>query len=271
MFHASFVPLSGVLPYPTDLYFSGSTDGTLNLPSTPFLPNAPAINALDGFSTVATATARFSAPINPATISAQTVIMLRVSVDNATKATLPPVAPLVYGTDYTARVATTTDSGGATLEIVPLKPLAPSTGPTNVGYLVILTNGLQDTAGNAATPDRDYLAIKTAQTTDPQTTCATITNASLNGICRLTGAHLAIAGAVGVPPENVVLTFSFSTQATADTMGIAAQLAAPGSIGSRRPPFSLSALGIPTTPPLRSPIFTSGRSRFRITSIPPRR
>ena len=29
----SFRPTSGVLPFPTDLYFNGSTDGTLNLPS----------------------------------------------------------------------------------------------------------------------------------------------------------------------------------------------------------------------------------------------
>src|SRR5215831_947029 len=28
---ALFQPLQGVLPYPTDLYFSGSTDGTLNI------------------------------------------------------------------------------------------------------------------------------------------------------------------------------------------------------------------------------------------------
>ena len=54
VFHASFIPASGVLPYPTDLYFNGSTDGTLNLPVTPFLPNAAAINALDGYSTNAT-------------------------------------------------------------------------------------------------------------------------------------------------------------------------------------------------------------------------
>ena len=35
-FHANFVPASGVLPYPTDLYFSGSTDGTLNWPCDAF-------------------------------------------------------------------------------------------------------------------------------------------------------------------------------------------------------------------------------------------
>src|SRR6187401_67022 len=80
VFHANFVPLSGVLPYPTDLYFSGSTDGTLNSPVTPFLPNAAAINALDGYSTNASATARFSAPIDPATVSGATVFMLEVDV-----------------------------------------------------------------------------------------------------------------------------------------------------------------------------------------------
>ena len=78
----------------------------------------------------------------------------------------------MYGTDYTARVAPTIDSGGATLEILPLKPLTPSTGATNVGYLIILTNGLQDTSGNAATPDRDYLTIMHALPT-----CAAITEA----------------------------------------------------------------------------------------------
>jgi hypothetical protein len=57
-----------------------------------------------------------------------------VDVDNATKATIGFRRALAYGTDYTARVATTFDSGGATLEIVPLKPLTPSTGATNVGY-----------------------------------------------------------------------------------------------------------------------------------------
>ena len=208
VFKANFVPLAGVLPFPTDLYFNGSTDGTLNIPSTPFLPNAAALNALDGYSTVAPATARFSAPINAATISPATVIMLEVDVSNTTKATVGFRRALAYGTDYSARVATTIDSGGATLEILPLRPLTPSTGATNVGYLIILTNGLQDVNGNAATPDADYVRIKSALPS-----CAAITSPSLNGICLLTGAHLAIAGAVGVPPASVVLTFSFSTQA----------------------------------------------------------
>lgn len=243
VFHASFVPLSGVLPYPTDFYFSGSTDGTLNSPVTPFLPNAAAINALDGYSTNASATARFSAPIDATTISPATVIMLEVTVDNATKATVGVRRPLAFGTDFTARVATTVDSGGKTLEIVPLKPLTPSTGATNVGYLVILTNGLRDTSGNAATGDRDYLTIQGALPT-----CATLTG-SMNGICLLTGAHLAIANAIGVSPANVVLTFSFSTQSTADTMNYASAIAQPGPIGVVATGLNLSMLN-PALPPI---------------------
>ena len=51
---------AGVLPYPSDLYFAGSTDGTLNIqPPDAAEPNQAAINALDGFSTTAVIRERF--------------------------------------------------------------------------------------------------------------------------------------------------------------------------------------------------------------------
>ncbi len=169
--------------------------------------------------------------------------MIEVTIDNATKATIGVRGVRVYGTDYTARVAPTTDSNGSTLEIVPLRPLTPSTGATNVGYLIVLTNGLQDMSGNAATPDADYLAIKNAQPT-----CASITNASLNGICLLTGAQLQIAGAVGVPAANIVLSFSFSTESTRDSSNIAAALAVPTAIVANFTGLNLSALSASLPP-----------------------
>jgi hypothetical protein len=172
------------------------------------------------------------------------VIFLEVDVDNATKATVGFRRALVYGTDYSARVAPTTDSGGATLEIVPLKPLTPSTGATNVGYLVILTNGLQDTSGNVATPDRDYVSIK-----DAQPTCAALTG-TLNGICLLTGAHLAIASAVGVPAANVVLTYSFSTQSTADVMAAAVATVPDAVIGAQFTGLNVQQLNPAVLPPI---------------------
>jgi len=41
---ALFQPLQGVLPYPTDLYFSGSTDGTLNIQPANALMPRPMVN-----------------------------------------------------------------------------------------------------------------------------------------------------------------------------------------------------------------------------------
>ena len=155
----NFAPLSGVLPYPTDLYFSGSTDGTLNSPVTPFLPNAATINALDGFSTVASCDrAILGADRSGDHLARDRASCSRWTIDNATKATIGVRARArLRHRLHGARVAPTIDSGGSTLEIVPLKPLTPSTGATNVGYLVILTSGLATPSGNAATPDADYL------------------------------------------------------------------------------------------------------------------
>jgi len=216
-FRALFVPLGGILPYPTDLYFSGTADGTLNLPASAFNPNIGAVNGLDGFSTTATITARFSAPIDPASLSGASVKVIQVNIDNATKATTGVVRPLVYGVDYSASVSTELGANNSTLEITPLKPLVPSTGATNNGYLVLLTSAIKDTSGHAAGSDRDYQSFK-----DAQPSCAAIANTTLNAICRLTGAHLAIAGALGVPANTVAASFSFSTQSISDTLSVVA-------------------------------------------------
>lgn len=221
-FRALFVPLGGILPYPTDLYFSGTTDGTLNLPASAFNPNIATVNALDGFSTTATITTRFSSPIDPASLSGASVKMIQVNIDNATKATIGVVRPLVYGVDYSASVSTELGSNSSTLEITPLRPLVASTGGTNNGYLVLLTSAVKDTTGNAAGSDRDYQSFK-----DAQPSCAAITNSTLNAICRLTGAHLAIASALGVPANTVAASFSFSTQSVNDTLlAVAGRVAA---------------------------------------------
>ena len=242
-FHANFVPASGVLPYPIDLYFSGSTDGTLNSPVTPFLPNAATINALDGFSTVASSTVRFSAPINAATISGTTVRMFEVLIDNANKSTTDVVRELVYDVEFTARVSPAIDSGGATLEIVPLRPLLPSTGIINRGYLVALTSGLLDADGNAATPDRDYLTIMSGVVAQP--TCSTIPAGTLNGVCLLVASQFQQLGLNGVSPAGFILTYTFSTQSTADTIGYATALAQPTPIVAVDTNFDLATLGIP--------------------------
>ncbi|MEA3182248.1 MAG: hypothetical protein QOI59_5771 [Gammaproteobacteria bacterium] len=218
---ALFQPLQGILPYPTDLYFSGSTDGTLNIqPENALMPNQAAINALDGFSTTAVIRARFGGALNPASFTPQSVVVLQVTIDNQTKATTGVVQPLTFGIDYTVGVGTESGVGNTILEIRPTHPLVPSTGASNNGYLVFLTKAITDASGHAATADTDYNNIKAALPT-----CAAITDTSLHGICQLTGAHLQIAQAIGLNPADVVLSFSFSTQSIADTLAVIEQTA----------------------------------------------
>jgi pimeloyl-ACP methyl ester carboxylesterase len=248
---ALFQPAAGVLPYPTDLYFAGSTDGTLNIqPANALLPNQAAVNALDGFSTTAVIRERFGGALNPASFTAASVIVVPVTTDNETKATTGVLgAPLTIGTDFTAALATDALVGPTILEITPQHPLMPSTCisggaflgancKTGTGYLVILTNGITDTSGNPAVPDVDYAAIKSALAGGP--TCPSITDPTLNGICQLTGAHLQIAQALHLNPANIVLTFSFTTESTTDTLELLSATTRPSTL-------KLNATGLPTS------------------------
>ena len=221
---ALFQPLQGVLPYPTDIYFRGSTDGTLNIqPANALMPLQASVNQLDGFSTNAVIRTRFASPLALTSLNATTVYVAQVVLDSATRAPIleKGAQPLVLGTDFSVGLASDVGVGSTILEIRPLKPLVPSAGPgiTNVGYLVVLTNGIKTAGGTPAVPDADYASFKTAL----PSSCATITDSSLNLLCKLTGAQLSLAKAkLLVDPADVVLSFSFSTQATRDTMNVLA-------------------------------------------------
>ena len=223
-----FRPTSGVLPFPIDLYFSGTTDGTLNLPSSvsALTPHFAALNALDGFSTTADIALRFSGAVEAATLESN-VRVVQVEIDNATKATVGVLGILQPDVDYSIGVSPDIDSGGSTVLIRPLRPLVASTGATNNGYLVLVTDGVSSSTGVAATPDAEYLTVRTAAIADltggvSPPTCESISNATLNGVCRLTYAHLAIGsqlpGPLVVDPTSVVASWSFSTVATRDTL-----------------------------------------------------
>jgi len=251
---ALFHVAAGVLPYPTDLYFAGSTDGTINIqPANALIPNQAAVNALDGFSTNAVIRERFGGPLNPASLTPASVIVMPVITDNETKATIgvpTGATPLVLGKDFSAAPATDAEVGPTILEITPLHPLAPSTCisgglflgancKTGNGYLVILTDGITDASGNAAMPDTDYANIKAALASGGPT-CPSITDPTLNGVCQLTGAQLQIAQDLHLDPAHIVLTFSFTTESTADTLELL-------SATTQQQPLTLNATGLPTS------------------------
>lgn len=242
-FTALFAPTAAVpvLPFPSDLFFLGSTDGTLNIPATalapPFILTGPSLNTLDGFSTTAPMSTNFSQPINGLSLGGSAVRMVELYLSNTTKAPaqgaeLPPgvTSPvrrvLSYGADYTASVSADFDSGGKVLKINPVKALTPSTGGINIGYLVIITNAVKDTSGRSAQPSDVYAAFKAAPAD-----CSTITDPTGNALCRLTKAQLAIGQAVGVNPADVVLSWSFTTQSVDDSFQALAQIVQPQAIG----------------------------------------
>jgi hypothetical protein len=243
---ALFQPAQGIFPFPNDLYFSGSTDGTINIqPANALIPNQVGLNALDGWSTTAPIRVRFASALDATSFNAANVRVYQVTT-GANKAVSGFTRALVLGTDYSVGLATDALVGNTVLEIRPLVPLVPSAGqsPNGVGYLVLLTNTIRMADGSLATADRDYATIKTtlfpAGATSPAAAnCATLPNAPMQGACGFTASHLAVAGATGVPQASVILSFHFSTQSTRDVLNVVgAQIftAAPPAIAVNAPP-----------------------------------
>jgi len=250
---------AGILPYPFDVYFAGSTDGTLNIqPPNQLWPAQSALNGLDGFSTTAPIRETFNGPLDVASLGTPgAVVVVHINTNNAGPQAKAPVSPLQGGTfvplhgcvkggatctaanyDYAVGPAS---ENPAILEITPLKPLAASTclptppattspcaaanGGKGEAYMVLLTKAIT-VGGAAAVPDTDYASFQAALA-EGGATCPSITNTQLNAVCQLTGAHLALAQALGINPANVVASFSFSTQSTLDTLAAAASEATP--------------------------------------------
>jgi hypothetical protein len=240
------------VPYPHDVYFAipgAPVDGTLNIPTMPWrrAEMQAALNSQDGWSTTAPLTTGFTLPLDPTSISGSSIKIVKLWLDPTTKApaTNPAFLPtgatsfvagvLSYGTDFTADVSPDFDSHGTFLRITPLKPLAFSTGPAvndsgpnigkvlNVGYLVVLTDGLRSTNGSAMGASDLYASFKSAPAN-----CSTITDTLLNRLCQLTKGQLGIAqAATGTNPSNVILTWGFSTQSIDDVLDVISKITAP--------------------------------------------
>src|SRR5487761_794643 len=222
-FQASYAPLSGIGPFPNDLYFNGSTTGPLNIPVLASGANNPAnaptlaMNHLDGFGTQSVINAYFTESLDATSLGASDVLVFKVTADPQTKVIdyTKGGTPLVPGadcsastTDYTVGVSSASDSGGTVLNITPCKPLAGGTT-----YLVVLTNGIKDSNGAAAAPSADYSLILTADL--PVLTggnMGTTGNAQLDQVAQFTLPQLLVAAGAGINPQSIVVTFSFSTQ-----------------------------------------------------------
>ena len=275
---ALFQPAQGIFPFPNDLYFSGTTDGTINIqPANGLIPNQVGLNALDGWSTTAPIRVRFGGALDATSFSAANIRVYQVTLSNTNKSVTGFTRPLTYGTEFSATVAPDVDSGGTVLVITPLVPLVPSTGASTatpgVGYLVLLTNGIHMVGGAAATADRDYATIKTTLGATPSpasaANCASLPNTPMQGACGLTLSHLLVAanpalGPLALNPADVIVSFNFSTQATQDTLRALGQVIAAGPAGA------IAVNAAPGTPLnlLNAALPPIANARFGIVTVP---
>jgi len=230
---ANFDPSAGVLPFPTNLLLSGSSDLTLNVPAadpTDFSDPAVALGNLDGFSTTAPWTFSFSRPIDPATVvPGSSVRLYEVQFVFGTIAVQGINRELVPGQEYVTTLAPS-DSTGRTIAIVPLQPLKEMTG-----YMAVVTNGIQDVDGNAATPAQTYFLTKRTQplvtpagtSTEPLLDDASA--AALEPLRQLTNAQEAAAASAGVNRDDIVLSFTATTQAITPVLNVIRSQAQPTS------------------------------------------
>lgn len=248
---AEFDPANGVVPFPTNLLLSGSGDLTLNIPvadPTDFGDPQVALNALDGFGTVSPWTFSFSDPIDPdSLVPGSSIRLFQVQFVFGTIAVQQIVRELVPGQDYVA-VQSPTDPTG--IAIVPLVPLDEMTG-----YMAVVTNGFRDPEGNVATPSQTYFLAKR---TEPLVTAAGVStepllsNAqaqALEPVRQLVNAQESAAEAFGIPRDDIVLSWTATTQSITPVLKVIRSTLSPTS--SQLAPTGLTTADV--LPPGASP------------------
>ncbi len=245
-----------IIPFPNDFLFAvdpGQTsDGTLNIPVVdPADLSDPkvAMNALDGFSTVAPITTGFSAAIDASSISGDSVRLYPVTKGSGPGGPVTAVSkPLVFGVDYVA-VLSSVDLTNSTLAILPLKPLAPRSS-----YAVVITSKLKSASGKPVGISGSYALTRgaavlydlTVPPAVPPSTATAINNAIkasvLKPLAGATDAEIMAAGqsaakletirkSIVKPSEDaivasdasltssdIILSWSFTTQSITDVL-----------------------------------------------------
>ena len=152
-----FDPSAAILPSATDILFTGTEDGTLNIPIVAGDPQAAlktVLSAMDGFSTVTPISTGFSAAIDPATITPAAVRMFEVTLTGFARAVVSMTEELTFGVDFVSALSSV-DPTNQTLVVLPLRPLKPDTA-----YYIVVTNSLKDMSGDSVKSSPVYALTK---------------------------------------------------------------------------------------------------------------
>ena len=217
-----FDPGAGKLSVPNDLLFSGTTDGTLEMPGevaakalgqTPdYSDPSVALGVLDGWSTInpfvlavdfPDGTGLADSSVGPASVK----VYEALGGGEAGCEALPRgtackvVRELTFGVDFFAQAS------GNSVAIVPLNPLKAKTV-----YLVALTNSLTDNNGKAVASSSTYATARQDINTLPGN------GAALLGLQGVINSYENAVVASGLDRDSIIYTMSMTTQSIADTL-----------------------------------------------------
>lgn len=224
-----FDPAAGNIPSTNDLLFTGSKDGTLNIPNPDANPLITTINELDGFSTSNPIIAKFGMSLDPASlIVGETIHILEI-----TKAG-PAITGVVRELSPAEIIIKVLGENSDTLALIPFPPLKESSS-----YEIILTNGIKDSSGKAAIAPSAYsLARSTQELTGSDFEALEPLRQHINNM-------ELIAASKGIDTQKIVLTWSFTTQSITPVLKGLASEAVAGNIAMVQTAFNTSHLQPP--------------------------
>ena len=218
-----FDPTGGNLSVPNDLLFTGTTDGTLEMPDevaaraanghADYSDPGQALGVLDGWSTQnpfvlgVEYPAGYSLNADSAGMpGAVRIFEVRMGGEPGCESVprgvaCQGVAELTFGVDFV------TSASGNSVAVAPLKPLKASTT-----YIVATTNMLQDNAGRSIGPSSTYELVKQDINTHP---LGSPSQLALQGAVN---SYEAAIASLGVDTETVTYTAAMTTQSVGDVI-----------------------------------------------------
>jgi pimeloyl-ACP methyl ester carboxylesterase len=231
-----YAPSLGDIPVPNDLLFSGTVDATLNFPPALDAFGDPdtaaqglfdALNSLDGWSTTAPITFHFDGDIDLATVVAGSTVRVFEVLNEISLTTGLRIGTVIEDVlneltspaQYVVEPTSTTD-----FVILPTSPLNPASA-----YMVVVTNGVLDAAGDPTSSDNEYTLGKVTDAYPAGHPFEGL-QVLINAMEARVSTDIDVTGAPGgaIAAADIVTSFIFTTQDVLTVLGAARSVALGG-------------------------------------------
>ncbi|MFT5757305.1 MAG: Pla-1/cef family extracellular lipase [Alteromonadaceae bacterium] len=214
-----FDPSKGKLSPPNDLLFTGTKDGTLNIPvvdPTNIADPTVALNGLDGWSISQPFVLGIDFPtgttLDPGSVFNSSAVRIFETVMGGDRSdadcvsitrgsACKVVGELTFGVDFVAQAK------GNSITVVPLKPFKGATS-----YILALTNTLQDNNGKSVAGSTTYELVRQNISEKP------LGNAAQLGLQGAINSYERVIVAAGADSDSLIYTMAMTTQSTSNVL-----------------------------------------------------